>query len=354
MPEVRRYGRAFGCSYRAAARRTQLRHGIRRRQLPPELGPRRQDLVHIAPLRGQFLLQEERQIHLAHETDPLRILAPGRGEPLLRGDAPHLGLEQPAHGKERIAQLLLRKLAEEIALVLVRIAARQQAPDRTAVGQRRLGLAAVVPRGHVVGTELQRLLQKDVEFDLAVAEHVRIGRTPPFVLGEHVVHHPAAIVLREVDHMQRNVQFAGHQLREDAVVAPRAVALQRSRRIVPVDHEESDHLVPLLFEQPGRHRRIHAARKSYHYACHIPIVVRPPESRAENHTVCADVSFPPRHSPHPAHRSAGAPGSAAPESPGTRCAEPARPARRPPPIPVPSAPRAAPCGSCAPRNRYAR
>ena len=61
----------------------------------------------VPPFRREFLLEEDRQIYLSHEADSLRILAPGRGESLLFGDAPHFGLEQAAHREEGVAQLLL-------------------------------------------------------------------------------------------------------------------------------------------------------------------------------------------------------------------------------------------------------
>ena len=223
----------------------------------------------VALFRGEFLLEEGRQVDLAHEADALRILAFGRGEALLLGDAPHLGFQQSADGKQRPAQLLLRKLAEEIALVLVGVASREQFMDRPSVGQRLLGLAAVVARGDVVGAQLQRLAQEDVEFDLAVAQHVGIGRAAPFVLREHVVHDARAVVFRKVDHVQRDVEFPGHEFGENPVVVPGTVAFERPRRVVPVDHEESHDLVPLLFEEPGRDGRIHAARKSDYHPCHI-------------------------------------------------------------------------------------
>lgn len=227
----------------------------------------------IAAFCGEFLLEEGRQIDFADEADALRILAAGRGEPLLGSDAPHLGLQQPAHGKEGVAQLLLRELAEEVALVLVGVAAREQPVDDAPVGERLDLLAAVVARGDVVGPQLEGFAQEDVELDLAVAQHVGIGRAAPFVLGEHVFHDARAVVGREVNDVQRNVQLARDELGEDAVVVPRAVALERARGVVPVDHEEPHHVVSLLLEQVGGHRRVDTARKSDYYACHLFVVV---------------------------------------------------------------------------------
>ncbi len=125
-----------------------------------------------------------------------------------------------------------------------------------------------MPRGDEIGPEFQGLVQKGVEFYLAVAQHVGIGRTSAFVFGEHVVHHAPTILGREVDEPERNVETLGHQLGEDLIVVPRAVAFERALGIVPVAHEQPDDLVPLLFEEICRHRRIDTARQSDHYFCH--------------------------------------------------------------------------------------
>lgn len=42
-------------------------------------------------------------------------------------------------------------------------------------------------------------------------------------------------------------------LGKEAVVIPRAFALERADRVVPVDHEQADNVVSLLFEQVRRY-----------------------------------------------------------------------------------------------------
>ena len=225
-------------------------------------------LVDVALPGRELLLQKNRQVDLADEADALRILAPGRSQVLLFGDAPHFGLGKPPDGEKRPRQLLLRQLAEEIALILVAVDTRQQAVMLRAVGRRDALPPAIVSRRHEIGPQPQRLLQENVELDLAVAQHVGIGRAPPFVLGEHVIDHPPPVLLREVDDVEGNVEPPGDQLGEHAVVVPRAVAFERTRRIVPVNHEEAHHLVALLFEQVSCHRGVDAPRKSYDNALH--------------------------------------------------------------------------------------
>ena len=214
----------------------------------------------VALFRSQFLLEESRQVHLAHEADALRVLALGGGESLLGGDAPHFGFQQIADREQGVAQLLLRKLAEKIALVLVGVGAGEQLEDRPSVGKNFFDLAAVVARGDEVRAQLEGFAQKDVEFDFAVAQHVGVGCAALFVLGEHVIDHARTVVGREVYDAQRNVEPFGDQLGENPVVVPRAVAFERARGVVPVDHEKPRDVVPLPFEEIRRDGRIHAAR----------------------------------------------------------------------------------------------
>ena len=125
---------------------------------------------------------------------------------------------------------------------------------------------AVVSRSNVISTQFKCLFQKDIELDLAVAQHVGVGRASALILRKHIIDHTTLVLLREIDHVQRNIQSFGYQLGKNAVVVPRTVAFERTCRVVPIDHKESDHVVALLFEQIGRHRRIDTSRKSYNNA----------------------------------------------------------------------------------------
>ena len=109
-------------------------------------------------------------------------------------------------------------------------------------------------RCHKVGTHLERLLEEYIELDLAVAQHIGVGRAALLVLGKHIIHHALLVLLREIHKSERDIQSLGHQLGKNLVVIPRAVALERARRIVPITHKETYHLVPLLLQQICRHR----------------------------------------------------------------------------------------------------
>ena len=99
-----------------------------------EFWPLGLDFVDIT-LRGfEFLLQEYRQVNLAHKADALRVLALGGGEVLLLGNATYLRLLDIADGEHRITQLLLRKLAEKITLIFILVCTGQQSVCDRSIG----------------------------------------------------------------------------------------------------------------------------------------------------------------------------------------------------------------------------
>ena len=80
-----------------------------------------ENLHHVA-LRGlEFLLKECREIHLPDEAYSLGIFLVGGRKIRQMSYLAHLRLGKVADREERLAELLLRELAEEVALVLVRI-----------------------------------------------------------------------------------------------------------------------------------------------------------------------------------------------------------------------------------------
>ena len=79
------------------------------------------DLDHLTIFRFQLLFQESRQIDLPYETNPLRVFLVGGRQVRDMGYLPDLWLCQVSDREESLPELLLGKLAQEIALVLVRI-----------------------------------------------------------------------------------------------------------------------------------------------------------------------------------------------------------------------------------------
>ncbi len=210
-------------------------------------------------------MEKHGQVNFAYEADALRVLFVGRGQLRLRRYPPDIGLEHVSDGEQGLAQLLLRQLAEEIALVLGRVAPLKYPPDRLAVCPQRLLFAAVMSGSHHVSPEPPGCLEEGVKLDLAVAQHVRVGSAPFGVLVEHVVHHPLAVFLAQVHKIERDPYLAGNQLRHIAVFLPFAVAMQCAFHVVPVLHEHGKHIIALPLEQQGRHAGVNASGKSYAY-----------------------------------------------------------------------------------------
>ena len=129
-----------------------------------------------------------------------------------------------------------------------------------AIGQGLSALAAVVPSGHIVGTELLSCLEETVELNLAVAENVGVGGSPCSILIEHIVHNAMTIIVAKVDKMKGYAKFASHGLGIETVVHPRAVAFEDARGVGPVAHKESRHIVALLLKQVGGHAGINTSR----------------------------------------------------------------------------------------------
>ena len=71
------------------------------------------------------------------------------------------------------------------------------------------------------------------------------------------------VCIRQVDELEGYAYLAGHHLCHLAVLLPLAFPVQGPGDIVPVLHEQREHIVPGLPEQQRRHRRIHSAGKPY-------------------------------------------------------------------------------------------
>ena len=211
----------------------------------------------------EFLLEEGRQVDLADEADALRIFLFGGREFGQAGDLADLRLGQVADREQGAGKLFLRQLAEEIALVLVRVGTRQDAVEPFPVRSGAFRPAAVMPGGHIVGPEALRGLQEGVELDLTVAEDVGIGGPPGGIFGEHLVHDALAVGFGKVHEIEGNADLARNQFRHETVFLPLAVAVQSRVGVMPVLHEHGEYVVPLLLEQQGRDAGIDASGKSY-------------------------------------------------------------------------------------------
>ena len=176
----------------------------------------------------------------------------------------HLRLHYISDREHGLRKLLLGQLTEEIALVLVGVASREDPMYRSFRPLDRL-LAAVMAGSDIISPQLLCAFEECIELYLPVAEHVRIGRTAFLILVEHVVHNSLAVFLAQIHEIKRNAYLARHKLSHKPVLLPLAVAVERSRSIMPVLHEQSEDIVTLLLQQKSRNTRIDTSRKSYAY-----------------------------------------------------------------------------------------
>ena len=101
------------------------------------------------------------------------------------------------------------------------------------------------------------MIEERAELDLAVAQHVGIGRASRRVVAQEMREHALAVFGGEVDRFELDADDIGHRGGVDEVFARRAVFV--GVVVFPVLHEDADDVVALLLQQPRRHGRIDAA-----------------------------------------------------------------------------------------------
>ena len=185
-----------------------------------------------------MLLQEGGEVDFSDETDPLGVFTLCGSEVFPAGDFAHFGFQEVPDGEEGFGQLCLAELAEKIALVLVRVAACEEAVYRKATDQGFL-FPAIVACGDIVGSCFEHFIEEDIEFDFAVAENIGIWSAPGLVFCEHIVHDTFSVVFAEIDDAEGDVQFFCHHFRNQGVVLPGARTGKGSCTVVPVDHKET-------------------------------------------------------------------------------------------------------------------
>ena len=92
--------------------------------------------------------------------------------------------------------------------------------------------------------EAPRVVERDAELDLAVAQHVGVGSAAGAMLAQKMTEYPLAVLGREAHAVQRDAETLGHQARVLKVLrgrAPDVVVV-----LFPVAHEQAVH-VPALF-----------------------------------------------------------------------------------------------------------
>jgi hypothetical protein len=94
-----------------------------------------------------------------------------------------------------------------------------------------------VAGGDGLGAEIEGVVEKRPELDLAVAEDVRVGRAPGGVLGEEMLEYAVPVLGGELDPVQGDPEVRAGGLGGGEVLVGGAVA--GVVRVVPVLHEQA-------------------------------------------------------------------------------------------------------------------
>ena len=193
---------------------------------------------------------------------------------------------------------------QEVGLVLGGVGGPQQPAGAVVAVD-----AGVVAGGDALGPQRQRVLEEGLELDLAVAQHVRVGRAAGAVLGEEMAEHAVPVLAREVADVEGQAEAGAdrHRVAAIGVRAARPVALV----LLPVLHEEPGDAAARAGQQQGGDRGVHAAGHADHD--------RWPGRRHPRHARAPTLSPRPRTAGNPAG-CAGQPASRRRRAPPAGCA----------------------------------
>jgi hypothetical protein len=194
-----------------------------------------------AGLGRQIAAQELGERPFADEADARAVLLVGNGQSCRLGKRPHFTLGLVCQGKQHAVEVRAGDGMQEVALILAGIAGLQEPILAVLAGK-----AGVVARCDAGGAEASRVVEQRAEFDLAIAEHVRIRRSPGSALAQKVRKHPRAVFAGEADAVQRHAEQIGD--------APGVLKVRRGLAIAvvfPVAHVQALHVVAGVEQQGG-------------------------------------------------------------------------------------------------------
>ena len=110
--------------------------------------------------------------------------------------------------------------------------------------------------GDALGSQHQRVIQKRLELDLLVAQHIRVRCAPRFVLRKEIAKDAVPVLGGEVDSIQGNTKAITDRARHFQVLF--RTALIGGIVLFPVLHEEASDIVSRALQQQRRHGRVHA------------------------------------------------------------------------------------------------
>ena len=193
-----------------------------------------------ARLRRQVAAEEVAEFTFADKADTGGVFLLGGDQLQLFGDAAHLRLLQLPDREQALRHLLVAQGIEEVALIFVAVDAAQQAALAVHV------LAThVVAGGDKIGPQIfGGKLQEGFEFDLFIAQDVRVRRAAGLVLFQEQLKHVVPVFRREVHRVQFDAQLVADRLRVGQIGRGGAVLFVVV--FFPVFHEQPSDLIALL------------------------------------------------------------------------------------------------------------
>ena len=126
----------------------------------------------------------------------------------------YLGLFQFAHREQRFGQLRLVQPVQKVALVFGRVQALEQFMQARGLVVPHPG---VVPSGYFFGTQAHGVVQKRLEFDLGVAQNIRVGRAACRILAQELGKNTVFVAGRKVDVFNLDADHIRYRCRIDKV-----------------------------------------------------------------------------------------------------------------------------------------
>ena len=186
---------------------------------------------------------------LANKADSRAVPLGVVGKPKVACKLTNRPLVQRSQREEGPGQRFAVNRMEKIGLILVAVGGPEQARRRL---QRDAG---VVPGCNPVGTEPTGVVQKHTKLDVAIAGHIRIGRTSGANLSEEPCEDLATIFAREVDEMEPNAKIGANLTRISKIPASGAVLIP----VVPIGHVQRFDPIAGLKQAQRRNCRVDPA-----------------------------------------------------------------------------------------------
>ncbi len=140
-----------------------------------------------------------------------------------------------------------------------------------------------MPGGDQVGAQAHRMIEKGLELDLGIAQHIGIRRAAGLVLAQEFGEHAVPVFGGEVHRLQFDADHFSGGCRIQEVLTRRAVGIVVV--ILPVLHEQAQDIEPGLSQHPCRDRGIDPSGHPDHHPPASAQAVLPVEGRVQRHGV---------------------------------------------------------------------